>query len=314
MATRIHTTLTTAALLAALTGCASEEKAAEVRGADGSNVTLDWEKGQVFYLAANYRRTNVKTSEIAVDLDDAFNGVANPEFGEDWSEDVVWTYQVVESGLVPSPDDELYRFAETRKGVAPLAVIKVSLDLSLNTDEALLEADPVIYMVFREDRDRMAGLISYVNHDGERLETAYSASELDRSWSSLSQSMLTKAPTYLAPFSAKYGNGDRKLENGATVSSYKVTDGVADVVFGDVMGGEEIVTRYQAGAPWPTHTITGNLEARMLSGDEVDEIRFSAGGLYPMPTNDNFDYRQALKTAVDMDLSLIHISEPTRPY
>ena len=144
MATRIQTTLTTAALLAAMTGCATEAEVADTRGADGTNVTLDWEKGQVFYLAANYRRTNVKTSEIAVDLEDAFNRVASPEFGEDWSEDVVWTYQVVESRLVPSPDDELYRFAETRKGVAPLAVIKVSLDLSLNTDEALLEADPVI--------------------------------------------------------------------------------------------------------------------------------------------------------------------------
>jgi len=305
MTTRIQTTLSTAALLAALTGCAKEADIAAPTGQDGTNVTLDWEKGQTFYLAASYRRTNAKTTEIAVDLDDAFDGSAVPQFGEDWSEDVVWTYQIVESGLVPSPDDELYRFAETRKGVASLAVVKVSIDQSLNTDEALLEADPVIYMVFREARDRMAGLISYINHDGERVESAYSASELERSWSTLSQSMLTKAPTYLAPYSAKYGDSDRTLENGATVSSFKVTDGVADVVFGDVMGGEEIVTRYEAGQPWPTHTSSGNLEATLLTEADIEEIRFAAGGLYPMPTDENFDYRAALKASVDMDKALV---------
>jgi competence ComEA-like helix-hairpin-helix protein len=305
MANRLQSTLATAALLASLTGCATEEKAADTRGADGSNVSLEWEKGQVFYMAASYRRANVKTAEIAVNLEDAFDGTAERQFGEDWSEDVVWTYQVVESGLVPTPDDELYRFAETRKGVASLAVIKVSLDLSLNTDEALLESDPVIYMVFREDRDRMAGLISFVNNNGERIESAYSATELDRSWSTLSQSMLTKVPTYLAPFSAKFGNADRMLENGANVSSYKVTDGVADVVFGDVMGGEEVVTRYEVGAPWPTSTITGNLDARLLTDGEVDDLRFASGGMYPMPSEDSFDYRAALKTSVDMDKALV---------
>jgi competence ComEA-like helix-hairpin-helix protein len=305
MAARIHTTLTTAALLAALSGCATEAEVAKTSGQDGTNVTLDWEKGQTFYLAASYRRTNVKTAEIAVDLYDAFDGVATPEFGEDWSEEVIWTYQVVESGLVPSPDDELYRFAETRKGVASLAVIKVSLDFSLNNDPALLEADPVIYMVFREDRDRMAGLISFVNQNGKRIESAYAASQLDRSWSTLSQSMLTKAPTYLAPYSAKYGNGERTLENGANVSSYKVADGVADVVFGDVMGGEEVVTRYQAGAPWPIQTSTGNMDARMLTAGQVDDLRFAGGGMYPMPSEENFDYRAALKTAVDMDKALM---------
>ena len=43
----------------------------------------------------------------------------------------------------------------------------------------MLEADPVIYMVFREDRDRMVGLVSFVNVDGVREERAYGASELE---------------------------------------------------------------------------------------------------------------------------------------
>jgi competence ComEA-like helix-hairpin-helix protein len=89
------------------------------------------------------------------------------------------------------------------------------------------------------------------------------------------------------------------------VSSYKVTDGAVDVVFGDVMGGEEVLTRYEAGQPWPTVTSTGNMESRLLTASEVEDIRFEAGGLYPLPTDESFDYRAALKTAVDMDKTLI---------
>ena len=140
-------------------------------------------------------------------------------------------------------------------------------------------ADPVVYMVFREDRDRMVGLVTFVNVDGDRQERAYSASELERSWSTLSQSMLTKAPTYLAPYSARWGNDSRKLENGSEITSVKVDDETTDVYYADEMGGSMVISRYESGQPWPTWTTTGNVDVRMLSV-----------------------------------LSLIHISEPTRPY
>jgi hypothetical protein len=194
---RFQNSLLSAILMATLSSCTTVEDTAGAE--DGTPVTMDWSKGDTFYLATSYRRTNVKTDEIPVDLDEAFAGNANPEFGENWTDDVIWTYQIVESGFVPSVDDELYRFAETETGLEPLAVIKASVDVSLNTDTVLLSADPIVYMVFREDRDRMVGLITFINVNGERTERAYSASELDRSWSTLSQSMLTQAPTYLAP-------------------------------------------------------------------------------------------------------------------
>ncbi|MAY80807.1 MAG: hypothetical protein CL930_08485, partial [Deltaproteobacteria bacterium] len=171
---RIQSHFSTAILLASLTsGCATEKNV--VAPVDGSTVSMDWEKGQTFHIATSYRRSNVKTGELPIDFDSALAGTAVPEFGENWSQDVIWTYQVVEASMTPAEDDELYRFAETSKGLASLAVIKASLDTGLNTDDELLEADPVIYMVFREDRDRMVGLISFVNVDGERIETAYSA-------------------------------------------------------------------------------------------------------------------------------------------
>lgn len=299
---RIHSTLTTMALVASISGCGAEATNDSV--VDGTPVTMDWDKGETFYLSTSYRRTSVKTEENPVDMQAAFNGTAIPTFGESWTEEVVWTYQVVESDLMPSAADELYRFSATEKGMEPLAVIKASLDTSLNTDESLLEADPVVYMVFREDRDRMVGLITFVNVAGERQERAYSASELERSWSTLSQSMLTKAPTYLAPYSARWGNDARTLENGSTVESVKVDETTTDIYYTDEMGGDMVVSRYEAGQPWPTWTASGNVDVRMLSANDLDDIRFNAGGLNPLPDTDNFDYRAALQTAIDIDDAL----------
>ena len=300
---RIQSHFSTAILLASLTsGCATEKNV--VAPVDGSTVSMDWEKGQTFHIATSYRRSNVKTGELPIDFDSALAGTAVPEFGENWSQDVIWTYQVVEASMTPAEDDELYRFAETSKGLASLAVIKASLDTGLNTDDELLEADPVIYMVFREDRDRMVGLISFVNVDGERIETAYSASELDRSWSTLSQSMLTKAPTYLAPFSARWGNAERTLENGSVVTSIKVDELTTDIFYADEMGSGTVVSRYEAGQPWPTWTTTGNVDARMISADDVEALRFDNADFAPLPDDEHFDYREALQTSIDIDGAL----------
>jgi competence ComEA-like helix-hairpin-helix protein len=294
--------LTTVAFLVTISGCAQEEPASIP--VDGDAVSMEWEMGESFHLAASYRRTNVKTEEVAVSFDDVEAGIAVPTFGEDWSSDVIWTYQVVESAFVPSPDDELYRFAETSEGIEPLAVIKARLDGSLNSDAAMLESDPVIYMVFREDRDRMVGLISFVSVDGVRKETAFGASELERAWSTLSQSMLTDAPTYLAPFSARWGNDERTLENGSTVTSVKVDDATTDVFYTDEMGGGSVVSRYEVGMPWPTWTTSGNVDVRMLSTDDVDALRMDMVGFAPRPDGEDFDYRAALQTAIDIDSAL----------
>ena len=303
---RTQSTLISLALFAAFPGCGNVETGANIDIAEpGSPVVLDWNKGETFHLAASYRRTAAKTEESPVDLDAVASGEAVPSFGEIWSEDVIWTYQVVESNFIPNADDELFRYAATETGIEALAVIKASLESSLNVDDSLLESDPVVYMVFREDRDRMVGLVTFVNVDGERQERAYSASELDRSWSTLSQSMLTKAPTYLAPFSARWGNDSRMLENGSEVTSVSVDESTTDVYYSDEMGGSMVISRYEVGQPWPTWTTTGNIDVRMLSTNDVDDLRFTTGGVAPpMPENENFDYRAALQTSIDIDQAL----------
>ena len=141
---------------------------------------LEWSKGVSWHLAARYRAAGVRTKESAIDLD----GSAS-DFGDLWSDEVVWTYQVVEQGLTPKKGDELYPFAVTeRGGVRSLSVVRASLDAALNDPFGdLAESDPVVYLVFTERRQRLAGLVAFTNVAGERVEQAYSSKELGRSWS-----------------------------------------------------------------------------------------------------------------------------------
>lgn len=269
--------------------------------AAGDRVQLDWNEGETFHLSASYRMASVKGEVNPVDL----SGDEVPTFDEMWSDEVVWTYQVVESGLRPSQGDELYAFALTHKGeVAPLAVLKASIESSLNTDPELIEADPVIYLVFREDRDRMAGLVSFVNVNGERVEHAYSTKELGRSWSALSQSMLTAAPTYLAPFAAGFGDAEITLEDGSLLTTESVDNVTVDVFYDDVMGGGLVASRYEEGQPWPTWTVTDNVEIKLMNEADVDARR------QPMPFDtedgdDDFDYLGALSASIDIESALV---------
>ena len=176
------------------------------------------------HVAAKYRLGEVRTEEGVVSLD----GSDVPSFGEQWSEDVVWTYQVVESNFVPEPSDELYEYAETHNGVASIAVIRAYLDGALNDDSDLLQTNPVVYLIFREDMDRLAAVISFTEIDGERVERAYSSHELGKAWSTLSQSQLVSAPTFLAPFGVRHVDEERILGNGETVETITADNGVVD--------------------------------------------------------------------------------------
>ena len=125
---------------------------------------------------------------------------------ESWSDELVWTYQVIESDFYPSPDDELFEYAINGAGaVVPLTVIQVTLDPTLNTDPVMLAQDPVSYLVFRSERNRLAGLVQFQTIDGDREELAYSSHQLNTSWSVLSQSHMGLVSTYLAPLGSGGG-------------------------------------------------------------------------------------------------------------
>ena len=279
--------MTSLALLLTLAGC-------DRNGDD--IIALDWTLGETFHLAARYRHASLKAEGGAVGLD----GLTVPELSETWSDDVVWTYQVVEQGFVPPKAHELRRFVG--KDDQSLAVVKATVDPELNDDPMVLEADPVVYMVFREGRDRMVGLVAYENVDGERQERAWDAGNADRSYNVLSQSNLSLAPTYLAPFGTRWSDASLTLENGSLVDSVS-GEGFTDVVFDDELGGGLVSARYEDDRPWPTWTVTDNLEVELLDDDEVRRRR--GQGFAPLPTEpEDFDYVEALATAIDLGSSL----------
>ena len=282
--------------LAALTACG---------GGKNALVDLEWSTGDTFYLETSYKLASIKAEEGSVGLD----GSDTPSFNEVWTEPNIWTYQVVESNYVPAPSDDLYDFADTYDGVASLAVIRASLDASLNDDEELLEADPVVYLVFREDHDRLAGVVTFVDVDGERMEQAYRSEDLDKSWGVLSQAMVSMAPTFLAPFGTTYGDDTRTLENGSLLDTVRMGPGEVDTFFDDELGGGLVSARYEKGEPWPTWTVTDNLESTLLTDSEVDAKRKSLPMMFPEAPED-FDYRAALATAIDID-SALQLDEET---
>ena len=261
-------------------------------------IRLSWEDGQEFHIASSRRMLANKTEEASVSLE---LSESESTFDDLWSSEVVWSYRVVETNVIPDLGDELYPYSIASNGEqASLSVIKVTLDETLNGDAGLLDLDPVTYLIFTSNRNRLAGVIQFQNVDGERVEKAYSSKELSQDWSVLSQSNLSMVPTYLAPYGARWEGSDRTLSNGSFAVAEKQNDTITDVVFEDLMGGEVVATRYEAGMPWPTWTVSANLSARMLSSEEVLDIRGNVPAMLPDSPED-FDYRAALSRSIDLD-------------
>jgi competence ComEA-like helix-hairpin-helix protein len=288
-----------AALLATFVGCNKDLPAEKV-------VRLSWTEGQEFHLASSHREIADMGELGATALD---GGPDMGVFEELWSPETIWTYKVLHTDLFPEPGDELYPYSVNAAGrQVPLSVIKAVVDPGLNSDEAMLEMDPVVYLVFRQRRNRLAGIIQFVSQDGERSQQAFSSGDLGNSWSILSQSSLSMAPTYLAPHGMRWSGGERRLENGATAVSEPVDSDTVDVFFDDELGGELVAARYESGQPWPVWISTDNSESRLLGADELEDIRGSLPAMRPDEIED-FDYREALSSSLDLDGALYIDSE-----
>ena len=282
--------------LSALSGCSRDYPGTE------DHIRLEWKEGDAFYLSTRELKVADHTEVGAVTLD----AVDVPDFGAYWGDAVVWTYQVIETKLTPGKSDELYPLAVRSSGeIAELSVIRATVEADLNDDEALIAADPVVYLVFHEDRDRLVGTVSFWTADGERVEQrSYATLKSGRSRSPLSQTRLSLAPTYLAPFSARWLAEERTLEDGSLMTTVEAKsdgrDAIVDVFYDDTMSGELVVSRYQEGQPWPTWTMSDSLEVVLLDAAEVDDRR-SRRAFAARSAEADYDYRAALSTAIDID-------------
>jgi competence ComEA-like helix-hairpin-helix protein len=284
-------------VLLALSACTPDPGASE-----DAPILLDWRAGDTFQLAARTRLLQPKTPNTLLELS---TDALQPPIGEAWTPESVWTYQVVEDDLLPAAGDELAPYATDALGeVRPIDVVKVSLDRDVQPDAQLAEADPVLYLVFRADRNRLAAVVSFVNVGGERVERAVSSHNLDASWGALSQSMLADAPTYLAPFAARFADESLVLENGAGLRTTLVDPDVVDATFADELGGGEVTSRYERGQPWPTETHAPNLEARLVDSSDPVFQRAAPGRAWADGPPPDFDYRAALAQSIDIDASL----------
>ena len=116
---------------------------------------------------------------------------------EVWTQENIWTYQVIEHEVYPDSSDELYAYSIGASGrQLPISVIKVTLDPTLNIDNPTVDLEPVIYLVLRSRRNRLAGVIQYITENGEREASSWSATELGRSRSLLAESHCHLHPPY----------------------------------------------------------------------------------------------------------------------
>lgn len=277
-------------ILITLIGCQSEF-------INGDVIQLEWTEGQEFHIASSQYHTANMTETGTVSLENF-----QPSLNESsWSDEVIWTYRVIETDYYPTPSDELFDYAISATGdIVALSVIQVTLDPTLNYDPVMLDQDPVSYLIFRSERNRLAGLVQFQTIDGERREKAYSSRQLNTSWSVLSQSNMGLVPTYLAPHGMRWSGGSRALENNSTAASKRIDMFTTDVIYDDVVGGELVSTRYQTGYPWPTMTMTNNMTARLLSEEEINGLRGAPLMMDP-EAPEQLDYVAALSASIDLD-------------
>ena len=306
-------TIQLAWLTLSLAACSAPLPTEKPLPSDGEVLHLDWSLGQKFHLASSVRNTAVGGGAVGTPLE---TGLDTAPTSESWSPEAVWTIQVVEHDYIPDADDVLYDFAFDAAGRSvPLSVLRAEVDRTLNGDASLQELDPVVYLVFRTDRERLAGVVEFTTVDGERRSRALSSRDLNRSTGTLTQAHLAALPTYLAPWGVRWGDGERVLEDGSLALTERVDDGLTDVFFEDSFGGGVVALRYEAGQPWPVWSMSDNAESRLLTDEELADWPLaqlsgatdpSGGHQGPVPpppdaAPENFDFRTALHASLDMD-------------
>ena len=159
----------------ALVACEAEPEFVE-------SIRPGWVANQEFHLETKYNKVPMRTErgdrghDMAADA-----GFETLDLDDAWSEPIYWRYQVIRTGYPPSEGEDLYEYAVKGGDESPLTVIKASLDPELNLEHELTETDPKVYMVIREDRLRLAGLVTFHTLNGERVEEAITVDEGERS-------------------------------------------------------------------------------------------------------------------------------------
>lgn len=288
---------------ALVAGCAEGED-------DIVSLNPGWTANQEFHLETRYNRVQLKheAGDFAADPATAdFTDLNTADLDDPWSEPVYWRYQVIRQGYNPTEGEDLYEYAIKGGSTSALTVIKASLDTTLNVGHELIEADPKIYLVIREDRLRLAGMVSFYTLNGERHSEPMTVGDeqINRSYNLLSQSNLSIVPHFIPPFPIAKEDRDVVLEDGQLVSFSNATDVGVDVVYSNAIDGGAIAESWEDGQPWATWSVTENIESRLLSADELEELAGPFGTDFDNHDDaDDDTFVDLLKQPLDLDTAL----------
>ncbi len=285
----------------AVTGCEDDEIISP-------SLRPGWSQNMEFHLETRYKHVNMRTergdSSTSPEATEADEIV---DLGDRWSEAVYWRYQVIHNNFEPDENDDFYEFFVKGGTESPLTVIKASLDPALNLESELVEADPKIYMVIREDRLRMAGLVYFYTLNGERIHDAVSVDdeEMNRSFNRLSQTNLSIIPHFVPPFPILPEDADLELEDGSEVNFTNASGTSVDVMYENSLDNTLITDTWEDGQPWAVWSVTPTMDSRLMDPAEVDELAGPLRGLYDGEDDpEDFDFIRLLRDSVNLSHSL----------
>ncbi len=261
-----------------------------------------WYANQEFHLETTYFKANRRTldGEHGHDLDEDGDNENTMAASDNMTDPVFWRYQVIEQNHVPDESSDFYDYYVMGGTTSPLTVIKASLDPIMNIDREFLEADPKAYLVVREDRLRLAGIVLFHTNEGNRISEAVTIEEgdINKSYNSLSQVNLSVVPQLIPPFPLEASEKDVVLEDGQVMSTLNATLSSVDVIYENSMDGTLISETWAEGQPWALFSETSTTSSRLMDPAEVDDIR---GGVTPdSHDEDDLSYTQALRQATKL--------------
>jgi competence protein ComEA len=219
----------------------------------------------------------------------------------DMTDPVYWRYQVIRQGYAPAESDDFYDYSVMGGTTSTITVIKAALDPVMNVDQEFLEADPKAYLIIREDRLRLAGVVLFHTREGERISDAITIEDddINLSYNSLSQTNLSVVPQLIPPFPLESIDRDVVLEDGQIMSTLNATGSVVDVIYENSIDGTLISETWAEGEPWALFSVTSTTESRLMDPAEVDDIR---GGVVPDTHDDPDDasYTELLRRATKL--------------
>ena len=287
--------------IAALSACEGAPEA-------GPQVRPGWTSNQEFHLETRYNKVPMMTERGDAGHDMAADdGMDTMDLDDAWSEAVYWRYQVIRTNYTPAEGEDLYEYAVKGGTESSLTVIKASLDPELNLDHELTDTDPKIYMVVREDRLRLAGMVYFYTLNGERFEEGVTVDddEINRSFSRLSQTNLTLIPSFIPPFPIASENKDVVLEDGQLVTFANATGTGVDVVYENAMDDTLIAETWEDGQPWATWSITPTVESRLMEPTEVSDLKGDIDGTFDNHVDpDDDSYTDLLRAPLNLNEAL----------